>query len=229
MENEDLAQRYRAWRKRTLGAVTERLEMAAVLEILGPVDGKRILDAGCGDGIYSLAAAERGALVTGIDLSEDMLAVARERSAARVVTVDWRQGDVMALPFADSSFDLVMAITLLCLVPDPRRAVRELSRVLVPGGRLVVGDLHRWSLWAMERRIRGWLGNSFWRGAHFWMASALRDLLVNSNLKPGRARGVAYYPPLGLVARLLGPVDPLLARLGTFGAAFLVVEGVKPA
>jgi ubiquinone/menaquinone biosynthesis C-methylase UbiE len=214
MENDDLAQRYRAWRKRTLGAVTEQLEMAAVLEFLSPVEGKRILDAGCGDGVYSLAATERGALVTGVDLSEDMLAAVRARSAARGVAVDWRQGDVMALPFPDSSFDLAIAITLLCLVPDPRTAVRELARVLVPGGRLVIGDLHRWSLRAMKRRIRGWSGDCFWRRARFWTASALRDLLADSNLQPGRMRGVAYYPPLGPAARFLAPVDPLLARLG---------------
>jgi ubiquinone/menaquinone biosynthesis C-methylase UbiE len=227
VENDDLARRYRAWRKRTLGAVTERLEMAAVLEFLSPVEGKRVLDAGCGDGTYSIATAERGALVTGVDLSEDMLAMARARSAARGVTVDWRQADVMALPFPDSSVDLAIAITLLCLVPDPRAAVRELSRVLVPGGRLVIGELHRWSFWALKRRIRGWSGDSFWRGARFWTAGALRDLLADSNLRPGRVRGVAYYPPIGPVARLLAPMDPLLARFGTFGAAFLVIEGVK--
>jgi len=203
--------------------------MAAVLELLAPLEGRRVLDAGCGDGAYSLAATERGAIVTGVDLSEDMLALARERSAARGVKVDWRQGDVLALPFPDSSFDLAIAITLLCLVPDPRGAVRELARVLVPGGRLVIGDLHRWSFWAMKRRIRGWSGDTFWRGARFWTVSALQNLLVDSNLHPGRARGVAYYPPLGSLARLLAPVDPLLARLGTFGAAFLVVEGIKSA
>jgi len=229
MKNDALARRYGAWRKRSLGAVTERLELAAVLEILGPMEGKRVVDAGCGDGTYAIAATERGALVTGADLSADMLALARARSAGRGVTVDWRQADVLALPFPDSSFDLALAITLLCLVSDPRGAVRELSRVLAPGGRLVVGELHRWSLWAMERRIRGWSGNSFWRGARFWTAHALRDLLADSNLQPGRARGVAYYPPLGPVARLLAPADPFLSRLGTFGAAFLVIEGVKPA
>ena len=229
MKNDDLAQRYRAWRTRTLGAVTERLEMAAVLELLAPLEGKRVLDAGCGDGAYSLAATERGAFVTGVDVSAEMLAAAQARSAARGVKVDWRQGDVLALPFPDASFDLAIAITVLCLVSDPQRAVRELARVLVPGGRLVIGDLHRWSLWAMTRRMRGWAGNSFWRGARFWTASALQDLLVDANLRPDRVRGVAYYPPLGSLARVLAPVDPLLARLGTFGAAFLVVEGIKSA
>jgi ubiquinone/menaquinone biosynthesis C-methylase UbiE len=227
LEDDDLTQRYGTWRKSTLGAVTERLEVAAVLDFVGPLKGKRVLDAGCGDGTYSLEAAECGALVTGVDLSEDMLAVARARGAARGISVGWRQGDVLALPFPDSSFDLAIAITLLCLVPDPHGAVRELSRVLVPGGRLVIGDLHRWSLWAMKRRIRGWSGDEFWRGAHFWTESALRELLADSGLQPGRARGVAYYPPLGPAARLLAPVDPLLARLGTFGAAFLIVDGVK--
>jgi ubiquinone/menaquinone biosynthesis C-methylase UbiE len=228
MEDVGLAQRYRAWRRRTLGAVTERLELAAVLEFLAPLEGKRVLDAGCGDGTYSLAAAERVARVTGVDLSEDMLAAARERSAARGFAVNWKQGSVLALPFPDSSFDLAVAVTLLCLVPDPRGAVRELSRVLVPGGRLVIGELHRWSVWAMKRRIRGWAGDSFWRGSRFWTASALRNLLAESNLRPGRVRGVAYYPPFGSAARLLAPVDPLLARFGTFGAAFLVIEGVNP-
>lgn len=79
----------------------------------------------------------------------------------------------------------------------------------------------------MQRRIRGWAGNSFWRGAHFWTVSEIRGLLIDSNLQPARVRGAAYYPPFGAAARLLGPVDPLLSRLGTFGAAFLAVEGVK--
>lgn len=203
--------------------------MAAVLDLLAPLQGQRVLDAGCGDGLYSLAAAQRGARVTGVDLSEGMLALASERSTACGLAVDWRQGDVLALPFPDASFDRVLAITLLCLVPHPRRAVQELSRVLVPGGRLVVGELHRSSLWAMRRRIRGWAGDSFWRAARFWTVAELRDLLAEANLQPGRLRGVAFYPPLGALARLLAPVDPLLGRLGTFGAAFLGVEGVKPA
>lgn len=203
--------------------------MAAVLEFLAPVSGMRILDAGCGDGVYSVAAAARGARVTGVDLSEDMPALARERSAAQGVKVDWRRGDVLSLPFPDSSFDLAIAVTLLCLVPDPREAVRELARVLVPGGRLVIGELHRWSFWALRRRIRGWAENSFWRGTRFWTANTLRDLLVETKLQPGRMSGVAFYPPFGPVACLLAPVDPLFARLGVLGAAFLVVEGIKRA
>jgi ubiquinone/menaquinone biosynthesis C-methylase UbiE len=227
MESNDLAQRYRSWRDRSLGVITEHLELAAVLELLGPLEGKRVLDAGCGDGMYALAASERGALVTGIDLSTDMLAVARARGAASGLVVDWTPADVRAIPFPDASFDVVMAITLLCLVPDPMSAVRELSRVLAPGGRLMIGDLHVRSLWAIERRIRGWAGNAFWRGAHFWTANEIRKLLIDANMRPGRVRGAVYYPPVDAIARLMAPVDAALSRFGTLGAAFLMVEGVK--
>lgn len=228
MGHDDLAKRYRDWRQDTLGAVTERLEVSAVMDVIGRLQGARVLDAGCGDGTYALEAAERGALVTGVDLSEDMLAVARQRGAARGIAVDWRQGDVLALPIPDASFDVTIAITLLCVLPDPRSAVHELARVLVPGGRLVIGELHRRSLWAMKRRIRAWAGDAFWRDAHFWSVLALQDLLAEAGLQPGRARGVAYYPPLGPIARVMAPLDPYLARLGTLGAAFLVLDGVKP-
>lgn len=227
-EPDDLAQRYASWRTSTRGVITERLELAAVLNVLGPLRGKRVLDAGCGDGGNSIEFASRGAKVTGVDLSAPMLALARQRSTTERIEVEWQQGDITTLAAPDESFDLVVALTVLCLVSDPRRVVRELSRVLAPGGRLVIGELHRWSLWAVRRRVRGWAGDTFWRGARFWSVRALRELMADSGLEPGRARGVVYYPPVGLLARMLAPVDPYLARLGTLGAAFLVVEGRKP-
>ena len=93
---------------------------------------------------------------------------------------------------------------------------------------MVIGELHRWSLVAAKRRLRGLRGNAFWRDAHFWTAKELLALLSHAGLKAGRNRGTAYFPPSGIAARVLSPVDPLLSKLGTFGAAFLVVEGFKP-
>jgi ubiquinone/menaquinone biosynthesis C-methylase UbiE len=224
----NLSQRYAKWRNSTLGSITERLEIAAVFDLLGPIEGKRLLDAGCGDGVYSIEAARRGARVTGLDLSEGMLNEARKRSLAAGVTVDWKRGDVLRLPYPNDSFDIVTAITLLCLVPGPGAAVAEMARVLAPGGRVVIGDLHRWSLVAAKRRLRGWSGNAFWRDAHFWTAKELLALLSHAGLKAGRKRGTAYFPPSGIAARVLSPLEPLFSKLGTFGAAFLVVEGLNP-
>lgn len=227
-EADNLTQRYAAWRTSDLGSITEGIEIATVFEMLGPLEGQRLLDVGCGDGIYSVEAAQRGARVTGLDLSEDMLSEARKRSLREGATIDWRVGDALRLPFADASFDVVIAITLLCLVPTPGAAISEMARVLAPSGRLVIGELHRWSAVAAKRRIRGWGGNEFWCEAHFWTAKELVDLMAQAGLKPGRKRGAAYFPPSDIAARALSRFDPIFSRLGTPGAAFLVVEGLKP-
>lgn len=106
-------------------------EAAAV----GP--GQRVLDVGCGTGAATLAAADRvgrGGAVVGLDASPEMLAVARRKDAA----VDWREGRAEALPFPDGSFDAVVSQFAMMFFADAPAAVREMLRVLRPGGRLVV-------------------------------------------------------------------------------------------
>jgi ubiquinone/menaquinone biosynthesis C-methylase UbiE len=78
--------------------------------------------------------------LVGVDWSPGMLAIARERAAAIGRDADLRQGDAQALDFPDSSFDTVLCALGLCAIPDDRRAVTEMARVLRPGGRLLLVD-----------------------------------------------------------------------------------------
>jgi ubiquinone/menaquinone biosynthesis C-methylase UbiE len=75
--------------------------------------------------------------LTGIELSEQMLSIARQRAAELEIVADLRQGDAQALDFPGESFDMVIITLALCTIPDDRAAVREAHRVLRPGGRLV--------------------------------------------------------------------------------------------
>src|SRR5438128_8161160 len=93
----------------------------------------RLLDAGCGAGGASVLAAGRGAQVNGLDAAEALLAIAR----ARVPDGDFRLGDLEALPYADGTFDAILAADVLQYVADPVAALRELRRVCAPGGRVV--------------------------------------------------------------------------------------------
>jgi SAM-dependent methyltransferase len=98
---------------------------------IGP--GWSVLDVACGTGIVARTAADRMAgtgRVVGLDLNHGMLAVARRARP----DLEWRQGDVASLPFADGSFDAVLCQMALMFFPDRVRAVREMARVGRPGG-----------------------------------------------------------------------------------------------
>jgi len=220
---------YTRWRETALGTVTERLERAAVLDLAGPLAGRDVLDIGCGDGTYALGAARAGARVTAVDRSAAVVEAARRRAADAGLPLELYVADALTLPFRPNRFDVVLAVTVLCFVPDPLRAVAEMARVLRPGGVLVLGELARWSTWAAWRRLRAWAGSPTWRAARFWTPAELRGLLRQAGLIPGRERGVAYYPPLGSAARLLERVDPLLGGATRLGAAFIAIAGRKPA
>ena len=106
---------------------------------------KRILDAGCGNGRYSkflLREAGPDALLTSFDLSQKMLERARKRLGNPRVT--HAAADLTRLPYADATFDAVVSGWVLEHLPDPRPGLRELVRVLKPGGSLFVFNLPRW-------------------------------------------------------------------------------------
>ena len=94
--------------------------------------GLRVLDLACGPGFVAGAARGRGALVTGLDFSAAMIALARAAHPG----IRFEEGDAEALPFAEGSFDTVVANFGIHHVPDPVRALSEARRVLQPGGRM---------------------------------------------------------------------------------------------
>ncbi len=214
---------YQSWRATRLGAITESLEQRVILKLMGPVKDADVLDAGCGDGALACAMASGGASVTGIDADPVMLAAARAHAEATRVEAMFLPGRIERLPFRDSSFDVVVAVTVLCFVADADTAVREMARVLRPGGRLVLGELGRRSVWAMSRRFRAWLGATTWKAAHFRTAAELRVLLQQAGLAVVTVCGAVFYPPIGLCAQALAPIDPWLGHRTTIGAAFIAL------
>lgn len=115
-------------------------ERPAILALAGDVDGLRVLDAGCGSGAHAADLIERGAIVSGFDLSNGLLAIARQRLGKEVPLV---QADLSSvLPYAGGQFDMVFSALALHYVEDWTMPLGEFSRVLKQGGRLVFSTHH---------------------------------------------------------------------------------------
>ncbi len=220
---------YADWRASSLGDITETLEQRLIHQLVGEITGCAVLDVGCGDGALTRAFRHRGAArVAGCDIDPRMITRAGAHRAQTGVDIAYAVARVEQLPFRDGSFDLVTMITVLAFVPKPELALREIARVLKPGGRLVIGDLGKWSSWAASRRVRGWFGAAMWKAARFRSAGELQALARVAQLSVERATGAVYYPRWTRLARLMAPFDPILGKTTTIGAAFVALRAIKP-
>ena len=112
----------------------------ALVDLADPKPGERLIDVGCGTGAAARYAAERlggGKAVAAIDLNPGMIAFGR--TLDKEGAIDWHQGDIMAMPFADGAFDAVVGNQVLQFLSDRPKALAEMRRVMAKGGRAVFG------------------------------------------------------------------------------------------
>jgi SAM-dependent methyltransferase len=114
---------------------TDPLRLSRLVDFVGPRPGERALDVACGPGIVTGALERAGLLAAGIDLTREMIREAVQRGGCYV------QGNVERLPFAGSAFDLAVCRNACHHFTDPRAVLREIARVLRPGGRAIVEDM----------------------------------------------------------------------------------------
>jgi len=210
-EEPALASAYDPWFETPMGKVVDRLEKALVYRLAQPKAGERALDVGTGTGHYGCELARLGLRVTGLDPSEAMLQVAREKDCG----VTWQQGAAEALPYADGAFELVLSVTALEFMPDPAQALAEMFRVVAPGGRLVVAVLNAASPWGRARQREAQEQGTPFRQAHFYAPDEFVAAL--SAYGQQRWNSSVFFAPSGRGMGIAG----LLERLGqAFGRGY---------
>jgi len=152
------------------------------------ITGRKLLDAGCGTGWFSKLSCERGAIVTSMDLGENLLAqVASKCSSNRVL------GSILEMPFNDNEYDIVISSEVIEHTPDPFKAIQELFRVTKPGGILVLTTPNKiwyFAIWiANLLKLRPYQGLENWTG---WYE--MKRNLDKIGFTDVRMRGIHQFP-----------------------------------
>ncbi|MHC1704353.1 MAG: class I SAM-dependent methyltransferase [Tenuifilaceae bacterium] len=186
------------------------------------IAGKLLLDAGCGTGWFSKFAADRGAVVTSMDLGENLLAqVALKCETKRVV------GSILEIPFPDNTFDFVVSSEVIEHVPDPYKAIQELYRVLKPGGTIVLTTPNKiwyFAIWiANTFKLRPYQGLENWTG---WYK--MKKNLKNIGFSDVQLTGIHLFP---FVSKIIYPILDFFHRFNkVLGPVMLniAVKAKKP-
>jgi 2-polyprenyl-6-hydroxyphenyl methylase/3-demethylubiquinone-9 3-methyltransferase len=180
------------------------LRLGWIDDVVGGLAGKRVVDVGCGGGILAESMATRGASVTGIDLGEKPLAVAKLHTLESGVRVDYRRVAAEALARDEpASFDVVTCMELLEHVPDPASMIRACAALARPGGKVVVSTINRnpksylFAIVGAEYVLR-----LLPRGTHDWS----RFLTPSEVARDARRAGLALAAMTGLVYNPLSRV-----------------------
>ena len=194
-----------------------------VHRMMGHVRGKKLLDMQCGSGEAALSWANRGARVTGVDISERRIAEARKKAALAGRKIEYVRGDIMRLPFKRNFFDRIYTGGgIVGWIPDVNRWAREIARVLRPGGRFVYDCNHPFSLCITKGRgpipvlakarggyfdsrplsynsMSSWMktGRKIPRVERNWSIGALLNALVGAGLHPIRFLEMPEHTGLG--------------------------------
>lgn len=181
----EIANEYDKWFETEVGQVVKQLELKALLEALGNIEGKSILEVGIGTGLFAMELRKLNATVYGIDPAENMLKIAQSRG------FDVKFGYGEAIPFEDNTFDITLSMTSMENSKFPQKFIKELVRVTKPKGKVVVAVLNIFSCYGISRRIRGLFSkDDLFKGMHFYnyfeleklMKAFLCDVSTNSSV-----------------------------------------------
>jgi ubiquinone/menaquinone biosynthesis C-methylase UbiE len=216
-------ERYESWFRTTIGRLVRQVEGAAVSDLLDPHPGERVLDAGCGTGIFTTDIIAAGAMVVGLDISRPMLQ--RAMSKTTPLTFSAVQADMRRLPFAGGTFDKAVSITALEFIEDAQAAVNELFRITRPGGYVIVATLNSLSPWADRRNAKTRRGQRHILENAYYRCPA--DLLACSP-HPAVVRTAVHFQKEDDLTTALGAEDRG-RLLGLDTGAFVAVRWQKPA
>lgn len=134
---------YDSWYETILGTFVDEVETECVMNLLHLEEGSKVLDIGCGTGNFSVKLAKMNHRVVGIDVSERMLDIAKNKANTNGLKIEFVTMDAHHLELADDSFDCVFSMAVFEFLEYPQKALEEMSRVAKPGSPIIMGIINR--------------------------------------------------------------------------------------
>lgn len=166
---DDAASDYDAWYTDKKGSFVDTVETDLAFRMINVEKGMNVLDIGCGTGNFSIKLAKMGCNVTGIDISDNMLEIAREKAAEKNLTIKFLHMDLNDLKFEENEFDAVFSMAAFEFVndEDAPKALKGMLRVVKEGGQVLIGTISGNSSWGKLYQDESFKKNTVFEHAEF--------------------------------------------------------------
>ena len=183
---------YDEWYETKLGKHVDSVESECAFSLFKIKKGMRILDIGCGTGNFSIKLAKKGCRVTGIDLSEKMLDLAREKTARENLLINYYSMSVYNIKFPAGHFDAVFSMATFEFVEDMQKAINEVFRVCKNKGQIMIGTINRDSKWGELYNSEEFQKSTVFKYAQLRTLDELKQLKSDRMVKTAEC---LYIPP----------------------------------
>jgi ubiquinone/menaquinone biosynthesis C-methylase UbiE len=187
-----IANSYDSWYDTKMGRFVDRVETELAFGMFKIYPGMTILDVGCGTGNFSIKLANQGCKVIGIDISDEMLDIARNKVKEMNLDIEFYNMDVYKLKFENEMFDAAFSMAAFEFIDRPQNALNEMMRVVRKGGQIFIGTISGDSKWGELYSSEPVKSNSVFNYACFKTLEELRRLNPEKLVKSGQC---LFIPP----------------------------------
>lgn len=181
-----IADSYDSWYLTKMGGFVDKVESELAFSMFDIYPGMKVLDVGCGTGNFSIKLAQQGCKVVGIDISDEMLDIARNKAEDLGLDIQFYNMDVYQLQFEDGGFDGAFSMAAFEFIDKPRAALDEMMRVVKEKGQVFIGTISGDSKWGELYKSEPIKSNSVFKYACFKTLEDLKQLYPEKLIKSGQ-------------------------------------------